>query len=131
MLFCNHTSPKERKMFCMLFFRQVLIVIRIGNESLPLSQLSDIRPFSTNHQLVVFVQTNLKNVSFLYNNIISFCPLFWGERSKTSPKPQSVSIDVVIRKKISNMKAISAVELELIPGTDLFFLPFDLLLIFY
>jgi hypothetical protein len=47
--------------------------------------------------------------------------LFSGGGGKRLAKPRSVSIDVVIRKKISNMKAISAVELELIPGTDLFF----------
>ena len=45
-----------------------------------------------------------------------------GGGGRRLAKPRSVSIDVVIRKKISNIKAISAVELELIPGTALFFL---------
>ena len=41
---------------------------------------------------------------------------------KRLAKPESVSIEVVTRKKISNMKEISAVELAFNPGTFLFFL---------
>ena len=49
-----------------------------------------------------------------------------GGGGKSLAKPRSVSIDVVIKKKISNKKAISAVELEFISGTFLF--PFAILI---
>ena len=58
-----------------------------------------------------------------FNQILNYADILLA-------KPRSVSIDVVIRKKISNIKAISAVELELIPGTALFFLAILLTLFF-
>ena len=46
-------------------------------------------------------------------------------------RPLSVSIEVVMRKKISNMKAISAEELAFTPGAFLFFLAIMLYFITY
>ena len=75
-----------------MLFRQIFIIIRIGYKLFCLFfQLLHINIVRTTHQLVVFIQTDLKDVSFLYNNIIIFLILVFGRRRKPS-RQTTVSI---------------------------------------
>ncbi len=85
-----------------MLFRQIFIIIRIGYKLFCLSffQLLHINIVRTTHQLVVFIQTDLKDVSFLYNNIITLSdPCFREEAEDVSPNHVHIGLMLLSGRK--------------------------------
>ena len=70
-----------------------------------------------------FCAVTCKASKVLLSTVVSCCSSFWGSgEGRTRKSPLSTSIEVVTRKKINNMKDISAVDAVFNPGTWRFFL---------
>ncbi len=109
---------QELYFFCVFF--HIFCVSNVSDKFFGLlSQLINTDIIISAHQSIILIQIHLQDVTF-FDFIRILVLSSSGGGGKSLAKPRSVSIDVVIKKKISNKKAISAVELELISGTFLF-----------